>query len=199
LIWSGGNAQLHSETANSADLSVTFKLQALDAEAALTFFHTAVANRIPESPVSPPVALADSQYRDWVTRDVSASLRRQICTSSHFAGTLEDCLSAPIDAVVDLRRRNAASLITDGMDGASHFALNTSLGRLTLGLEGTYVLRYAQAETPVSPWVERRNTVHNPVALRLRASMGLECHCAWASLASNYALHQHGRRTPAAS
>jgi len=186
LFWSGSNSHLHPETANNADLSVIFKPQVLDAEAGVTIFHSKVANRISDRPGSPIVVVTESQDQDWVTREWSASLRHQICTTTHFGGTVEDCLSAPIGIIVDNRLRNSASLVTDGLDWVSHFIPNTPLGRLTFGLEGTYVLRYAEAETPASPWVELRNTAHNPVALRLRASLGWEWHGAWASLASNY-------------
>jgi iron complex outermembrane receptor protein len=187
LVWSGGNRHLRPETGSSANVGVTFTPQGLDgASVALTYFHTRVANQIEDLPAVPLTALTDAQYGGWVLQAVSAPLRDQICADSHFNGVLEECLSAPIGAIVDNRLHAVAGLVTDGVDWASRYALGTLLGQLTFALDGTYVLRYLQADTPASPWVELRNTAHNPVALRARGSIGWEHRRTWASLAANY-------------
>jgi outer membrane receptor protein involved in Fe transport len=190
LVWSGGNRYLRPETGSSANVGVTFTPQGFEgASVALTYFHTTVSNRIEDLPAVPPSALTDAQYANWVLQAVSAPLRDQICTDSHFNGVLDECLSAPIGAIVDNRLHSVANLVTDGVDGASRYALNTRLGQLTFALDGTYVLHYREADTPASPWVELRDTAHNPVALRARGSIGWERQDVWASLAANYQGH----------
>jgi iron complex outermembrane receptor protein len=187
LVWSGSNRHLRPETATSVNLGVTFTPRGLaGVSSALTYFHTKISSQIQDSPGLLLAALTDSRYQDWVTREVSGPVRDQICADSHFNGVLEDCRSTPVEAIVDDRLHNAASLVTDGLEWANRYALNAPLGRLMFSVDGTYVLRYAQADTPASSSVERRNTAHNPVALRLRGSLGWERGSTWASVASNY-------------
>jgi outer membrane receptor protein involved in Fe transport len=75
---------------------------------------------------------------------------------------------------VDLRLRNVETLKTDGLDFSVRYARETGIGTLSVNAEGTYVLRYQEAESPGAALLELRSSPHNPTDLRLRTLFGWE-------------------------
>src|SRR5262249_44931937 len=116
----------------------------------------------------------------------SARLRSQVCAGSRFIGVPGDCLTAPVGALIDVRLHNSATLKTDGLDLAGRYELGTRIGRVNLGFESTYILRYAQALAPTAPITNFLSEAHYPPALRARVSSGWERRQFWAATAMNY-------------
>jgi iron complex outermembrane receptor protein len=95
-------------------------------------------------------------------------------------------MAAPIGAIVDLRVRNLAQLLTDGIDFNSRYQRPTSFGKLEFGVSGTWLRNFSEAQTPDEPLVSLLNTQNEPVNLRLRATAGWQ-YRGWGTLvAANF-------------
>jgi outer membrane receptor protein involved in Fe transport len=115
--------------------------------------------------------LTDPSLAWVVDRNVGPAMRHRICEHTEFLGVADDCLNAAIGALVDLRLRNLATIKTRGIDLISRYNLDLKHSTLTFGLLGTKVLQYAEKQTVSSPLVNLLDTEHNPIDLRLRASI----------------------------
>jgi iron complex outermembrane receptor protein len=187
LAWTGGNTDLKPESAQTIVAGWDFAPTSHPSlSASLNYFHTVFANRI-ETIDLPGDVFIDPQDSWLISRNIGADVRAQVCAHSRFlTGSQQDCLSAPIDALIDVRTQNAATLKTDGIDLRSRYERDTSFGRLDFRLIGAYVLHYREAHTPLSPIVDLRNTDHYPIALRLRGTAGLEYRSFRASAGVNF-------------
>jgi iron complex outermembrane receptor protein len=173
LLWAGNNASLRPEIAHSWNLAIAFKpVSYPNFSASLSYFNITSTDRVLQTQVMPMDVLSNPQDSWLVTRGATAADRAQVCSRSQFYGLPEDCLNAPIAALVDIRLHNVETLRTDGLDFASRYALGTGMGEFTADLDGTYVLRYRQSETPSGQLDELRGTPHNPPGLRVRSSLG---------------------------
>jgi iron complex outermembrane recepter protein len=187
LIWSGNNAMVEPERAQSwtAGLDV-----APDAVPGLTFdltyFRTSFTDRI-QSTLYTPTVLTDPAYAALVTRNPTAAQIDYVCNHTAFAqGTTAACMSAPVGAIVDLRVRNLARALTDGMDFNAGYQQPLPLGKLTLALSGTWLHNFSQAQLPGEPLTSLLDTQNQPINLRFRASTGWE-YRGWGTLiAANF-------------
>jgi iron complex outermembrane recepter protein len=186
LVWTGGNNDLRPESAQNLTGGFTVSPVSLpDLSVSATYFHT-IFDQIIQSIDLPATVLQDPQYSWLVSRDVTAAQRAQVCAEGQFVGTPSDCLNAPVGALVDVRLHNAATLKTDGIDIASRYVIHTPRGQLKLGVDSTYVLRYAEANTPTSPITSYLSTAHYPIAFRAKATTGWETRNFWTQAVMNY-------------
>ncbi len=81
-----------------------------------------------------------------------------------------DCLDTPIAAIADVRQRNDAIVRTNGIDMLARYETASSLGKLTFSLNGTYILRFAEAAAANLPLVEHVSTQRYPINLKVRGS-----------------------------
>jgi hypothetical protein len=124
----------------------------------------------------------------FVTHDPSAAARANVCNRSIYVPVkTESCLQLPINAIVDLRARNSATLWTDGIDARLGSNVETSLGKFEFSVAGTYILHYKQADTPDAPLVSLLNTLSNPQALHIIGSTSWTIGNAETSLDVQYA------------
>jgi len=169
LIWTGGNAGLIAEHAETRTIGLRLESHE-DARftADIGYFDIRFRDRIQPGRL-PGDILTNPAYADLVTHSPSAGGVENLCNRSQFIGA-GPCPLAPVEAIVDLRERNTATLWTDGIDVAldSHFETRTGLWRL--GFASTYVLHYQEADTPVAPVVSVLNTLSNPLALHAIAT-----------------------------
>jgi outer membrane receptor protein involved in Fe transport len=187
LVWTGQNAGLRPESAKTWSLGVSWVPVSYSSTVlAVTYFNTLFSNRIYQISSLPLDVLTNPQFSNLLERSVSNDLRRHVCEHSEFQGALQSCLATPIDALVDLRLRNGERLQTDGIDLAGGYGWQTRWGQLNLRIDGTYVLRYAEAATPTGALTDLRNTPHNPPAVRFRSSLGWQQRRFWISTALNY-------------
>jgi iron complex outermembrane receptor protein len=169
LVWSGGNAGLQVERAQTRTVGLSFKSdESRRFTADLGYFDILYRNRIQPGELTADV-LTNPAYASFVIHNPSASERAAVCNESQFFGA-GICLRAPIQAIVDLRERNTATLWTDGIDASfgSHF--ETPIGKWGLSLAGTYILHYKEADTPNEPLVSLLNTLSNPLVLHAIAT-----------------------------
>jgi outer membrane receptor protein involved in Fe transport len=187
LVWTGNNAGLRPETAKSWSLGMDFTPPSQpNFSAAVTYFDFVFANRINET-TDLPMDVLDNPALAWlVMPGASAGQQAEVCRRSQFIGLQSDCATAPIGALVDMRLRNIQTLKTNGVDITTRYQLGTPLGLFKYGLDSTYVLRYAQADTPTTPINDVRNTPHNPPGLKLRSSIEWDLRGLWLATFMNY-------------
>jgi outer membrane receptor protein involved in Fe transport len=189
LVLSGKNASLTAEHATTETFGFSATPTWLPGfQAGASYFHIVFKDRIQSTDYEENV-LNDPSVQAIVTRNPSTALRTQICddANNHFGGTPAQCLEAKIDAVVDLRVRNLATLHTEGIDFHTSYGFDSSLGRLTLNLESTYLLDYSVVNMPGDPRVRVLNTENNPINLQMLGGIKWEWRRAWTRLGVNYA------------
>ena len=173
LVWEGKNAAVQPERARSWTAGLDYVSSALPGlTLGLTYFDTVFNNRI-QATTAVANVLTDPAYTPIVTKNPSAAQIDTICNSTTFVqGNAKDCMSVPVTAIVDLRVRNLASLITSGIDFNAKYEHPAPLGKLNFSLNGTWLRRFSEAETPDAPLTALLNTQNQPVNLRLRATSG---------------------------
>lgn len=169
LIWTGGNAALGVERAVTRTVGLRFESdEHARFTADLGYFDILYRNRIQPGELTADV-LANPAYASFVVYNPSASVRDAVCNQTQFFGA-GTCSQAPIQAIVDLRERNSATLWTDGIDANLGGHFETPIGKWGLGLAGTYILHYKEADTPNEPLVSFLNTLSNPLVLHAIAT-----------------------------
>ncbi len=187
LVWSGNNATVRPERANSWTTGLDFAPQWVPGlSLGVTYFRTLFKDRI-QATLYTPTVLDDPSYAAIVTRSPTAAQINYICSHSRYVqGTVGDCMAAPIGAIVDLRVRNLALLLTDGIDFNSRYQRPTPFGKLEFGITGTWLRNFSEAQTPDAPFVSVLDTQNEPVNLRLRATAGWQ-YRGWGTLiAANF-------------
>ena len=171
LVWEGKNAAVQPERARSWTAGLDYVSADLPGfSLGLTYFNTVFTNRI-QATTAVANVLTDPAYAPIVTRNPSAAQIDNICNSTTFVqGNVKDCMSVPVMAIVDLRVRNLATLITNGIDFNAKYEHPARLGKLHFSLNGTWLRRFAEAVTPDAPLTELLNTQNEPVDLRMRAT-----------------------------
>jgi iron complex outermembrane receptor protein len=196
LVWSGGNPNLRVERAFSRTLGVNFRtLTSPNLTADLSYFNILYKDRV-QDPAFPADILVDPLYRNFVTYNPSVTYRQNVCDHSVFTGaSASECLSAPIGAIIDLRAQNAARLWTDGFDAKTRVDFDTRLGSFAMGVDGTYILDYRQADTPYEAMTSLLNTLTNPINLHLLGTASWEKRDFHAALEVQYQGRYHNTLT----
>jgi iron complex outermembrane receptor protein len=109
------------------------------------------------------------------------TLGPQIVQRNPSAATLAHWLSLPtyqntygvdestISAIVDSRDLNLSTVTTRGLDFGAGYTHSLGDCQLETGIDGTYIFTFNNRFSAATPAVSIRNTVFNPVDLRLRA------------------------------
>jgi len=187
LLWSGGNANLQPERAQSWTVGLELAPDfAPGLTMGLTYFRTTFKDRIQQTLPSPNI-LSDPMYGSIVTYNPSPAQVASICAHSLFLqGSPAQCTGVAVGAIVDLRTRNLARLLTDGIDFNTSYALPTAMGKFKFIVSGTWLMDFSEAQTPDQPLVPLLDTQNQPIDLRARASAGWE-HKGWGALfAANF-------------
>jgi outer membrane receptor protein involved in Fe transport len=170
LIWTGNNADLQAERGRSWTLGLDFRSDSVPGLTfGLTYFDTHLIDRVEDMPFSFN-SLEDPLYGALVKRNPTLAQRAEVCSRSSFQGDSAACLNAPIGAIVDLRLRNAATVITRGIDFNAEYRVPRVAGQMKLGLLATDLLQYSRADLAGGPIQNLLNTENQPVDLRLRGS-----------------------------
>jgi len=173
----GTNSTLHPETARSWTLGTDFAVPAVpNLLVSLTYFDITYSNRITDTQVTPDALLQPGLA--WLfTKNATPAQLAAACQQTVFLqGTAQDCINSGATIIVDDRLRNIAMLKTNGLDLIGKYTTDSRAGRFDLGLNATYLLRYAQSNTPTSPLDNIVSTQNNPINLRARGSAGWERH-----------------------
>lgn len=189
LIWTGNNAQLKLETATSWTLGANFMpFEARNLSLGLTYFHTHFTNHISDPTSLPDDVLLSPSWR-WLLRPVTAAEQNDVCTRSHFVGTPGTCRNTPIGAIVDLRIQNVASLDLQGVALAALYEWDHARSVWKFKVNATDIFQYLEQQTPSTPPQALVSTVHNPINLRMRASLSWDYHGPWATVYLNFQNH----------
>jgi outer membrane receptor protein involved in Fe transport len=189
LVVSGKNAGLTPERATTGTFGVSIAPAALPGfHASASYFHIVFKDRIQSTDFDINI-LNDPSVQDIVIRNPSIARRKQICddANNHFTGTEIQCLQASMDAIVDLRVRNLATLHTEGIDFNTAYGFDSSWGHVTLDLESTYLLDYSLVDMPHDARVSVLNTENNPINLKMEGGFKWEWRRAWTRVGVNYA------------
>jgi iron complex outermembrane receptor protein len=167
LVWSGGNPRLDLERALTRTLGLKWSSGESDPFASLElgYFNVVYQNRIDQAVLESDI-LTDPLYANYVIHNPDPSTLAMVCGHSTFSeGSRQDCLHQQLSAIVDLRLHNLHTLWTDGIDAQAKVSVNSPYGTWGLGVAGTYVLDYAQSQTPQAPLSSLLNTESEPLAL----------------------------------
>ena len=187
LIWSGGNAGIRPERAQSWTAGLDFTPAfAPGLSLGLTYFRTEFKDRLQTIPFSVSM-LTDPAYAAIVTHNPSAAQIDYACTHSLFLqGPVDLCTGTPVNTLVDLRVSNLARLLTDGVDFSGNYERSTDFGKLAFALAGTWLKDFSEAQTPNLPLASLLNTQNEPIDLRFRASAGWQYRGWQAQVAANF-------------
>ncbi len=170
MLWGGKNRDLREENARSWTAGLELEPARLPGSVlALTFFDTEFVDRLSQ-PAFAADLLSNPAFSAMVTRDPSADYRANVCSRAPQAASGGNCLTTPIAAIVDFRTRNDAAVKTQGFDLLARYTRDSSLGRLSLGLNGTYLFEFSEARASNLPLQNKVSTPTYPINLRVRTS-----------------------------
>jgi iron complex outermembrane receptor protein len=170
----GSNPDLKEETASTWTAGLDFAPTSINGlSLSLTYYSIDYDDRIlvPGPPTVSDILLQESQWTSVINRSPTPGEIHAVCESKVFVGSVAQCESAPVAAIVDLRVRNMAQTRVRGIDLKLDQTLRTRFGRFDMGLNGGYVFNFSQATSNTSDLRDVVNTVGNPVALRMRGSV----------------------------
>lgn len=187
LLWFGKNADLQEETATSWTAGVDLAPRALPGlSLGLTYFDIDFNDRVQEIASAFP-DLSDPRLAQFLDRNPTPEQRAEACRRSAFLGPPQDCLTAQIAALVDLRIQNIAVNRTRGIDLLAKYRFASALGDFDLGVNGTSLFEFSQLLSRSAATLDLLDTQNNPLDLRARGTLSWGYAGAGATLAVNYA------------
>jgi iron complex outermembrane receptor protein len=165
----GTNTELRPETARTWTLGTDVEFKSVPGlSASLTYFNIDYSSRIDSVEFGRNV-LSLPDFSWLVNRNITAAELNAACTNTVFIGP-GACQTSSASAILDNRLRNIAVLRTDGIDLIGRYSFENPAGKFDLGLNGTYLFAYSQANTPSSPLVNIVSTQSHPINIRARGS-----------------------------
>jgi outer membrane receptor protein involved in Fe transport len=175
LVQQGDNPGLKQETATTWTAGIDLMPVGLPgSDLSLTYYAIEYRDQITTPAANEPqdILINASEWSSVISRNPTAQQVGAVCqTAAVFIGSRSICQASSPAASIDLRLANLSSTKVSGLDLAAHQALETPIGELGFGLNGTYVFYFDQATTSTAQAQDVLNTVGNPLALRLRASL----------------------------
>lgn len=173
LAWLGsGNADLSAERSRSWTAGVAWQPRRLPGtRIELNYYSIDFEDRIQYFAVDAPIFLIDPRYAEFVTRNPTAEQRAVVCSRARYLGTPDDCTETPVAAIIDVRPRNTARSVQEGLDLLASTSTEWESGTLQLSLNTTYILKFNQAATRTSEVFDIRNTPFQPTDFRARGSV----------------------------
>jgi iron complex outermembrane receptor protein len=166
----GTNTDLRPESARSWTLGTDLEFRSIPGlSVSLTYFNISYSGRIDSVQFGHDV-LSLPNFSWLVNRNITAAELNAACTTSVFLGP-GTCQTSSATAILDNRLRNIALLRTDGIDLIGRYSFDGPAGKFDLGLNGTYLFGYSQANTPNSPVVNIVSTQSNPINIKARGSV----------------------------
>lgn len=118
------------------------------------------------------ILLQEDKWASVINRQPTREQINAVCESPVYSGgTVAQCESAPVGAIVDFRVRNLATTRVRGIDLKLDQSLRTKIGTFDLGLNGGYLLSFRQAASDTSPMTDVLDTVGYPLSLRMRGTV----------------------------
>lgn len=191
LIENGNTAALKPERADEATFGAEWRFP-LSAQTHLDIlldqFTIGYQGRIEATPFSDDL-LSDPEYAYLVERNPTPAQLRSACASGQYISTAGTCLTSPVQAVINLRLQNVDQLETRGIDFNAVLSRQSSWGKFSWRVNGTYLFQYSETPYPGAQSMHLLNTDHNPIDLRFR-SLWEWSYRQWdLSIAMNYTNH----------
>jgi len=157
---------LQPETARAWTVGVDFAPpEAQNYSLSLSYFDIDYRGKIHNpGPYAAVFLTREAEFASLITRNPTQAQIDAVCTKTPLYGG--DC-NQPIAAILDNRFRNLAGLDTRGVDAALDYFFDSSIGKWSLGVNGTYTLDFKQQITSTAPVFDLVDTVGNPLQLRL--------------------------------
>jgi hypothetical protein len=175
LVEQGSNPDLKQETAETWTAGFDLAPSLLTGSTfSLTYYSIDYDGRIAQPGADNPFAVLTDQT-EWaavITRNPTRAEITAVCESPYYAQPVSQCLASSPGAIIYGTLANLSTTKTTGLDVEAHDSLSGALGTLSLDVTGNYVFDFDQALTGTSPAVDIVNTVSNPLALRLRGTVG---------------------------
>jgi iron complex outermembrane receptor protein len=183
----GGNSDVKPETARTFTIGADYKPSKLPGfRANLTYFNVRYEDRIEQagSPVFATLTAAqESLYGQYVTRRPSLVTPGASDTAFNAQVAALIASTAPafappfpavgtVNLIVDARFQNAGTVKTHGVDFSAGYDFDTSVGKLSVGLIGSYLFNWKVSITPTAPLIDRVNNIDFPTRYRLRGAFG---------------------------
>jgi len=175
LVQEGSNPSLREETAKTwtagFDLAPPFLT---GSTFSLTYYSIDYVDRISQPGADNPfgILIDEAEWAAVINRNPTRAEIDAICNSPYYEGIVSNCLASSPAAIIDGQLANLSSTKTTGVDVEAHDSLSGALGILSLDFIGNYVFDFDQAVTDTSPAIDIVNTATNPLALRLRGTIG---------------------------
>jgi iron complex outermembrane recepter protein len=166
----GNNPNLRAEEATFWTAGVDWRPQAAGGLAAsLTYFRIDYSDRI----IAP---FPDTIFNALLNESVYASVIQrnpplELLETWPIGFNPDELALTDVDVFFDNRVNNLATTHESGLDLTLDYALDTSLGRFTFQVAGTYLLEKENQVAPSAPFVKTYNGVALPVDLKLRNSV----------------------------
>lgn len=169
LVVLGVSPDIHEETADIWTAGFDFSPTRLpELSISASYFKLDYEGKIQDAFDATSLELED-QWAEVITRNPTTEQIDAICNGSNpFFGS---CPSN-IAVIIDTSLRNLGGVRVSGIDFDLGYRPELSLGRLNLGLRGTYTLKYDQANSPSAPFFDVLDTPRNPLALRMQGIAG---------------------------
>ncbi len=169
ISWSDGNPDLGPEEATTRSYTALFEPDAIPGlRVSGTYFSIDYRDAI--DGINATSALANPLLAPWVIRNPTP---QQIADLEARAGIpYRGTVPASISWIVDTRNQNLGGLRMEGVDFSLSQSWRTSIGQWDAGISGTYVTKYDVQVLKGAAYTDERNTLYNPLKLRMRGNIG---------------------------
>lgn len=170
LLLLGGTAGLGPEEATTWSTGVTWT-PLDDLRLGLTYYSISYEDRIATpgnitNPLTQEALIGDYIYRNPTPQEVAALLASDL----YFGDKNEN--PANFLVIVDGRRKNVATLKTNGLDLSAGYRWDTGGNAFNAMLNASYVLSFERAQTRTAPMIEEVDTINNPLKFSARGQFG---------------------------
>jgi outer membrane receptor protein involved in Fe transport len=177
LLLGGGNDALKAQKATTWSFGMEFQPQNMPTlRATANYYYTVFKDRIqnPTSLIPTLTALGTESFLgpQIVQRNPSAAVLQAYLANPLFSNPLDIDVST-IGAIVDSRVQNLSRVTTSGLDLGLNYEASTAIGVASMGFDATYILKFDNQFSAVSPTVGLLNTQYNPLKLKARAHVAL--------------------------
>jgi iron complex outermembrane receptor protein len=165
LLLFGPLRDLKPETARAWTVGVDFAPpEAQNYSLSLSYFDIDYRGKIrPPGPFAEVFLTREAEFASLITRNPTQAQIDAVCKKPPLYGG--DC-NQRIAAILDNRFHNLARVDTRGVDAALDYSFDSSNGKWSLGVNGTYALDLKQQITSTAPVFNFVDTVGNPLQLR---------------------------------
>jgi iron complex outermembrane recepter protein len=174
LVEQGSNPSLKQETATTWTAGFDIAPLLLPGSTfSLTYYSIDYENRIAQPAADNPFAILidAAEWAPVIMRNPSRAQIDAVCDLPDYQGLVASCLASSPAAIIDGRLANLTSTRTTGLDLEARHSFSGAFGALDLGVTANYVFNFDQAVTDTSAATDILDTVANPLALRLRATL----------------------------